>query len=86
MPRVYHYIPPEQITNNEFTLHCNNSAFRLDIELERLHGLTFKELAKISQAVRVVARRRSTKDLMISEIKDTIVFEIPEESEYIQNG
>ena len=85
MPRMYQYIPPEQIRNNEFTLHCNNCAFILDTELERLHDLTFKELTQISRTVRVVARRRSTKELIISEIQDMIVFEIPEDGNYIQN-
>ena len=82
---MYQYIPAEQIRNSEFTLHCNNCAFILDTGLERLHELTFKELTEISKTVRVVARRRSTKELMISEIQDMIVFEIPEDGNYIKN-
>ena len=85
MPHPYYYIPPNQITNNTFLLRCNDSAYILDTDLRTLETLNFKDLQKISQKVKVLARRRSTKESMISEIEYMIVFEIPEEGEYIEN-
>lgn len=85
MPHPYYYVPPNQIRDQTFLLQCNDSAYILDTNLNTLETLTFKDLQKISQKVKVLARRRSTKELMISEIQGQIVFEIPEEGEYIQH-
>jgi len=85
MPYRYYYIPPNQIRDNTFLLHCNDYACILNTDLSTLETLTFKELRKISQKVKVLARRRYTKDSMISEIQNTIVFEIPEECDYVEH-
>ena len=84
MPYTYVYVPPEQIVDNTFLLHCNNYDCLLDKELVALDGLKFTELLKICQKIKVFARRRGTKDLMISEIKRILTFEIPEDV-YITN-
>jgi len=85
MSHPYYYIPPNQITNNTFVLQCNDYACILDTDLRTLETLSFKELQKISQKVKVLARRRHTKESMISEIESIIVFEIPEEGEYVEH-
>ena len=46
----------------------------LDTELTILNNLKFAELYKICQEVKVRARRRSTKERMISEIQRYITF------------
>jgi hypothetical protein len=79
-----YYIPEQDIVNNTFILRCNNSDYFLDTELESLNTLNFSELLKISQKIKVFARRRRTKQRMISEIKRIITFEIPD-GDYIQN-
>ena len=84
MPYTYVYVPPEQIVDNMFFINCNNYTCRLDKELVALDGLKFTELLKICQKIKVFARRRGTKDLMISEIKRILTFEIPEDV-YITN-
>ena len=81
----YYYIPPNQITGNLFTLYCNDYTCILDTELLFLEDLTFNQLLKICSKVKVLARRRNTKSEMISEIQDKIIFEIPEEGDFIQN-
>jgi len=73
-----YYVHPTEITNNTFILTCKDSEFILDRNLAALETLSFKELLQISQKVGVLARRRGTKDQMISEIKYVITFEIPE--------
>jgi hypothetical protein len=46
----------------------------LDTELTILNNLKFTELYKICQEVKVRARRRNTKEQMISEIQHYITF------------
>jgi len=62
------------------------SDFALDKELTKLEELKFSELLKICQKVGVLSRRRGTKEQMISEIQNYIVFDVPEEGEYILNA
>lgn len=79
-----YYIPPTDIENNTFLLRCRDSHYFLDTQLESLDALRFVDLLAISQKVKVLARRRSTKERMASEIRRYITFEIPEDP-YIVN-
>ena len=80
----YYYVPPTDIEANTFLLRCNNSEYFLDTQLESLDALRFIDLLAICKKVKVLTRRRGTKQLMISEIKRYITFEIPEDP-YIVN-
>jgi hypothetical protein len=77
MPYTPYYVPPEQIVNGLFTIHCNDAEFVLNRELDFLYGLRFIDLLKISRKLGVFARRRQTKFEMIREIERIIVFEQP---------
>jgi len=79
-----YYVPPTDIEADTFLLRCRDSHYFLDTQLESLEGLRFVDLVAICQKVKVRARRRGTKQQMISEIKRYITFEIPEEP-YIVN-
>ena len=79
-----YYIPPRDIENNTFLLRCRDSHYFLDTQLESLDALRFVDLVAICQKVKVLARRRSTKERMASEIRRYITFEIPE-GPYIVN-
>lgn len=74
-----YYIPPTDIDADTFLLRCRGSHYFLDTRLESLEALRFIDLVAICQKVKVRARRRGTKELMISEIRRYITFEIPEE-------
>jgi hypothetical protein len=80
----YYYIPPTDIEANTFLLRCQDSHYFLDTQLESLDALRFIDLLAICKKVKVLARRRNTKELMISEIRRYITFEIPEDP-YIVN-
>ena len=83
----YYYVPPTDIEANTFLLRCQGSHYFLDTQLESLDALRFVDLRNICQKVKVRARRRGTKELMISEIKGNIIFEIPEDDvPYIVNN
>ena len=69
-----YYIAPEKIVDNTFLLRCKHYEVVLDTELTILNNLKFAELYKICQEVKVRARRRSTKERMISEIQRYITF------------
>jgi hypothetical protein len=79
-----YYIPPTDIEANTFLLRCQDSHYFLDTQLESLEALRFIDLLAICKKVKVLARRRGTKELMISEIRRYITFEIPEDP-YIVN-
>ena len=81
---MYYYIPPTDIEANTFLLRCQDSHYFLDTQLESLEALRFIDLLAICKKVKVLARRRGTKELMISEIRRYITFEIPEDP-YIVN-
>jgi hypothetical protein len=80
----YYYVPPTDIEANTFLLRCQDSHYFLDTQLESLDALRFVDLLAISKKVKVLARRRYSKESMISEIKRYITFEIPEDP-YIVN-
>jgi len=69
-----YYIAPEKILDNTFLLRCKDYEVMLDTELTILNNLKFTELYKICQEVKVRARRRNTKEQMISEIQHYITF------------
>ena len=77
-------MPPTDIEANTFLLRCQDSHYFLDTQLESLDALRFVDLLAISKKVKVLARRRYSKESMISEIKRYITFEIPEDP-YIVN-
>ena len=79
-----YYVPQTDIENNTFLLRCRDSHYFLDTPLEMLEALRFVDLVAICKKVKVLTRRRGTKQLMISEIKRYITFEIPEDP-YIVN-
>ena len=80
----YYYVPPTDIEANTFLLRCRDSHYFLDTQLESLDALRFVDLLAICKKVKVLARKRGTKELMISEIRRYITFEIPEDP-YIVN-
>lgn len=83
---MYYYVPPTDIEANTFLLRCQDAHYFLDTQLESLHDLLFADLRIICKQVKVRARRRGTKEQMISEIKINIIFEIPEDGvPYIVN-
>ena len=85
MPYTLVYVPEEQITNNEFSIHCDGYHYILDTELTKLEDLKYIDLQRLSKKLKVFARRRYTRTLMISEIEHILTFSIPDEP-YIVNA
>ena len=83
---MYYYVPPTDIEADTFLLRCQHSHYFLDTQLESLDALRFVDLLAICQKVKVLTRRRHTKESMISEIKRYITFEIPEDGVYVVNN
>lgn len=87
MPYTYVYVPEEQITNNEFSIHCDGIWYTLDKDLTKLRDLKYIDLQNLSKKLKVFARRRYTRSLMISEIERILTFSIPEDDvPYVVNA
>jgi hypothetical protein len=79
MAHIRVYVPEEQITNNEFSIHCDGVFYKLDKELTKLGDLKFDELQALSKKLNVNDRRRYTRSLIVSEIQRILTFSIPDE-------